>query len=202
MYCLLRKTLWHSTTDLSFFYQIDASSLVERCDCNFFCRAKKGELSWNQTCVETPLGNRLEKQMKCLTNGCAEQPCISCERIAAAKFDPKKPVVAILADGSKRAARIICTDAKGPWPIIALTDWGPKDNETFVEHSWMFDAQGNHVGKRGMHLVNVKVKKWKWVVDANGYISIIGPYSENEWQKEERHYGHIFGRIQESLIEE
>ena len=71
-------------------------------------------------------------------------------------FDPTKPVQT--RDGRK--ARIICRDAKGPWPIVALVDYGHQD----APHC--FAANGYELTdglERPGDLVNIPTKREGWV---------------------------------------
>lgn len=65
-------------------------------------------------------------------------------------FDPTKPVQ--LEDGT--SARIICTDRKGDYPIVALIKEGEREGI-----SW-FKPDGSSVPR---HLVNVPEKHMWWV---------------------------------------
>lgn len=90
-------------------------------------------------------------------------------------FDPTKPVQTRIG----RKARIICTDAKGPHPIVALVDDG--DGEVIT----LYHASGNVAWggpKERSDLVNIPTKRKVWV-NVHSYrslTSVAGPYDTRE----------------------
>lgn len=62
-----------------------------------------------------------------------------------------------------RNARIICTDAKGMYPIVALV--ASKEGTLEVEHSFLYYADGRIVGniKNGHDLFFAPEKKEGWI---------------------------------------
>jgi hypothetical protein len=114
-------------------------------------------------------------------------------------FDPKKPVVT----AAGRPARIICTDRKYLYDgrnlsVLALVV-GADGQE--VVHA--FDATGK--GHSDQALVNIKVKKWRWVVYQGELTKITGgAYSSVEEVAKACMIPRekVVGRVMETEIEE
>lgn len=109
-------------------------------------------------------------------------------------FDPTKPVQ--LRDG--RPARILCTDTKGLRPILALhlIDGLVECPMKHYRNGQVGDSQC------GVDLVNVPVKKWKWVYSLNGFTYVTDRHYANKNDVKGSDYFTIIGRILESEIEE
>lgn len=73
----------------------------------------------------------------------------------ARSFDPSKPVMT--RDG--RPARIICTDRKGEYPILALID----DNDGFEGIAIYFANGKNRTKDTPNDLVNAPTKRSAWI---------------------------------------
>ena len=61
-----------------------------------------------------------------------------------------------------RPARIICTNMKGPWTIVALVVPDSKNNEEICS-IYFPNGRVSMLELSCYDLVNVKVKKWLWI---------------------------------------
>lgn len=68
-------------------------------------------------------------------------------------FDPTKPVQT--RDGRK--ARIICTDKKGAYPIVAVVEFGLKE-----EFAYSYTAIGSSINNSCLDLVNIPERTSTW----------------------------------------
>lgn len=86
-------------------------------------------------------------------------------------FDPTKPVQTV--DGRK--ARIICTDRKGLWPIIALV---PSHFDASCEAADYFNKKGESCGNSRNNLVNIPTVRHE-------YMNVVpGNLMSNRWSSE------------------
>jgi hypothetical protein len=111
-------------------------------------------------------------------------------------FDPKKPVQT--RDG--RPVRIVCTDfdSSDGRNILALI------KEPLGESIRVYDPCGMSRSRSGDDLVNIKVKKWYWLIADYGSGWMCKSYVPMTEQEARSYYSHkhIVGRLLESEIEE
>lgn len=88
------------------------------------------------------------------------------------KFDPTKPVQT----RGGRKARIIATDAKGPYPIVALVDSGcsHESAESYTNDGRYFD---DDVEKNKLDLINAHERESRWLVIMSMHAALLGQYT-------------------------
>lgn len=109
-------------------------------------------------------------------------------------FDPTKP--ARTRDG--RSVRILCTDAKGDFSIVALID-----DETGGEIVRLYDSQGRPASaEAGLYLINApdRCARWTALFGGPGPLCVSGTY--NSRQEIENRHGNKFCALIEIIIED
>ena len=63
--------------------------------------------------------------------------------------------------------RIICSDRQAPHPIVGLVALSGVDNILSWDTNGVYAGRSKHAPESDWDLVNVKVKKWRWVWQYN-----------------------------------